>query len=201
MVRAVGASENSKAALTSHKIGEMHTQDLHGDCRKEIQTTCQNPFSYNLGTSSSQTTNLRNKKAKLSKACRDKKNPSTSNSKTLKRSNPEPDTYFKPSALVSCPSSQGFSLPHLPSTSYGGVGNLAQEQDYSHPRANCSNPCSPNGHTGLVRRGPSGSLESHFSNHLDQCKNRESSLGSPSLGKDPKSKVEVSNRHVVNLRK
>ena len=116
VVRAVGDSENSEATLTSHKIGEMHTQDLHGDCRKEIQMACQNPFSYDLDTPSSQTTNLRNKKAKLSKAGRDKKNPSTSSSKALKRSNPEPDTCFKPSALVSCPSSHGFSLPFLPST-------------------------------------------------------------------------------------
>ena len=135
VVKVIGASEISKAVLTSHKFGEIRMQVLHGNCQYEKRVACQNPFSYNLGTPSSQTTNLRNKKAKLSKACHDKKNPSTSNSKTLKRSNPEPDTYFKPSTLVSCPSSHGFSLPHLPSTSHGGVGNLAQEQDYSHPRA------------------------------------------------------------------
>ena len=53
----------------------------------------------------------------------------------------------------------------------------------------------------MVRKGPSGSLESHFSDHLDQCENRESSLRSPNLGQDPKSMVEVSSRHAVNLRK
>lgn len=125
MVRAVGDSENSEATLTSHKIGEMHTQDLHGDYRKEIQMVSQNPFSYDLDTPSSQTTNLRNKKAKLSKAGREKKNQSTSSSKTLKRANPEPDTCLKPFALISCLNSYGFSLPLLPSTSHVGMGNLA----------------------------------------------------------------------------
>lgn len=59
--------------------------------------------------------------------------------------------------------------------------------------------CSPNGHNVLVRRGPSCILESHFPDHPDQCKNMESSLGSPSLGKDSKSMVEVSHRHAVDF--
>lgn len=160
----------------------------------------QNPFSYKLGTPSTQTTNLGNKKSKLTKAGHDKKNPSTRSSKVLKRSNPELDTFLKPSVLASCPSTHGISLPLLPSTSHGGVGNPAQKQGYSHPRGNdCSNTCSPNEHNVLVRRGPSCILESHFPDHPDQCKNMESSLGSPSLGKDSKSMVEVSHRHAVDF--
>ena len=73
-VRVIGASKISEAALTSHKFGEIRTQVLHGDCQYEKWVACQNPFSYNLGTPSSQTTNLRNKKAKLSKVGHEKKN-------------------------------------------------------------------------------------------------------------------------------
>ena len=200
--RAVGASNSSEAALTSSKFGEIRMQDSHGDCQYDNQVAYQKPFNHDLGTPSSQTANLRNKKAKLSKAGREKRNPSTSSSKTLKRANTEPDSCLKPSALASDPSSHGFSLPNLPSTSHGGVGNLVQEQDDSHPRgADCSNPCSPNGINGLVRKGPSGSLEAHLPNHPDQCKNSESSPGSSCLGQNPKSMVEVPNRHAVDLKK
>ena len=125
VVKVVGVSEISKAVLTSHKFGEIRTQVLRGNCQYEKRVACQNPFSYNLGTPSSQTTNLRNKKAKLSKAGREKKNQSTSSSKTLKRANPEPDTCLKPFALISCLNSYGFSLPLLPSTSHVWMGNLA----------------------------------------------------------------------------
>lgn len=126
-IRAVEATVASDTTLPSCNLGEIHTLTMHGEGRKEKQCVSQISASKVLNTPF-QTANIGNKKAKISRLGRDKKNSNTSVSKAHKCSNPEPDSSFIPFSLASRPdSNHDLPLTLLPSTSHGGVGNLAQE--------------------------------------------------------------------------
>ena len=192
--RVVDEAIASDKTLPSSKFGELHTLSKHGDRRKEKQCVSQTSTSNALNTHSSQTSIVGNKKAKLSRSIRDKKNLSTSSSKAQKRANPEPDSYPNPN--------HGLPLILLPFASHGGVSDLVQEQGHNNPRrSDSSDKGSPNGHHGLVRRGVSSSLEAHLPNYHNQHKSREHSFWITKHRREPKSVVEIPHGHSINLRK
>ena len=142
-----------------------------------------------------------NRKGKATLASHDKKSPYVKGKKSLKHSTPD-----SPSSQISALPEGSSNLANvslrtlLSLFAFNGVGNMSQKQGHYYPRRGASpdQSCSDE-HVGVVRRGLNCSMEAHFSNNSNKCKNRELAVGPSGIGSNIKPLVEVSHGCATNL--
>nr|POE69922.1 hypothetical protein CFP56_73520 [Quercus suber] len=134
-----------------------------------------------------------------------KKSSNIRETKSLKRSNPKPSTKSSKSTPSTSTSSSSSSL-HGPLQQKAtnppllGLGNVAQEQGCSYPRRSyCSDSVNSHGHNGRNRGEFLHNMEIHISNHSRKHENKESGIGSLSVGNNTKSLVEIPHKHAIDL--
>lgn len=125
--------EVSEAPITPCDLREGYMQSRCTEVHLKNQNVSKIVGSTMLPCKPPQTSEHGNKKLKTMRLTRDKKASSSIGTKALKCSNLDPDFNIKSfNPIQPSDHNHGFPLPLSPSSSHIGLGNLAQEQGFSH---------------------------------------------------------------------